>query len=182
MRTNSASEVADQGVESRKERGEMSENKGRGERPRGLLRRFLRTPVWLYRAGLGWLLGNRFLMLRHRGRKSGLVRYAVLEVAGHHPSTGAYLVASGWGKRSDWYQNVLQDPSVTIQVGRKRLEAMAVALSAEESGQAMVEYARSHPKAARNLMRTLGIAADGTEEGYRRAGTDEIPFVSLVPR
>jgi len=35
---------------------------------------FLRMPVWLYRLHLGWLLGNRFLCIAHRGRKSGKLR------------------------------------------------------------------------------------------------------------
>lgn len=46
--------------------------------PRGLLRLAARLPLWLYRAGLGWLLSNRFLMLTHIGRKSGLPRQVVV--------------------------------------------------------------------------------------------------------
>lgn len=38
--------------------------------PRGLLRWFFRMPIWLYRFGLGRLLGERFLMLTHMWRKS----------------------------------------------------------------------------------------------------------------
>jgi hypothetical protein len=30
---------------------------------RGLMRLALRLPIWLYRARLGWLLGERFLLL-----------------------------------------------------------------------------------------------------------------------
>ncbi|MBE3142614.1 MAG: hypothetical protein IMZ61_01640 [Planctomycetes bacterium] len=39
--------------------------------PRGLLRLSLRLPILLYKAHLGWVLGDRFLMLTHTGRKSG---------------------------------------------------------------------------------------------------------------
>ena len=37
-------------------------------------------PIYLYRLDLGRLLGHRFLLLVHRGRKSGLLRETVLEV------------------------------------------------------------------------------------------------------
>jgi hypothetical protein len=50
--------------------------------PRGMLR-WLRMPIWLYRLRLGWLLGNRFLMLTHIVRKSGQPPQSVLEVVGH---------------------------------------------------------------------------------------------------
>src|SRR4029079_10221925 len=32
---------------------------------------------------------------------------------------------SGWGERPDWYQNLLADPLVTIQLGRQTLSALA---------------------------------------------------------
>ncbi|WP_190820398.1 PNPOx family protein [Saccharopolyspora pogona] len=44
-----------------------------------------RAPIPLYRRGLGWLLGIRIMMLEHRGRRSGQLRYAVLEVLGREP-------------------------------------------------------------------------------------------------
>lgn len=50
------------------------------KKPRGLLRLGFRLPIWLYRLNLGWILGERFLLLTHTGRKSGLVRQTVIEV------------------------------------------------------------------------------------------------------
>ena len=61
--------------------------------PTALAGRLLRTrwvvrgPLWLYRMRLGFRLGNRMLMLEHRGRSSGLRRYAVLEVVDRPPPT-----------------------------------------------------------------------------------------------
>jgi hypothetical protein len=51
--------------------------------PKGLLRLMLRLPIWLYRLRLGWLLGNRFLLLTHVGRKTGLPHQTVVEVVSH---------------------------------------------------------------------------------------------------
>lgn len=52
--------------------------------PSRLLRWGFALPGWLYRVGLGWTLGKRFLALTHRGRKSGHVYHTVLESS---PST-----------------------------------------------------------------------------------------------
>jgi deazaflavin-dependent oxidoreductase (nitroreductase family) len=68
--------------------------------------------------GRGGILGGRFLLLEHIGRKSGRTRQTVLEVVGHDAESGRYVVASGWGTRSDWFQNVERGPRVTVQVGR----------------------------------------------------------------
>ena len=91
--------------------------------PSGLLRAALRLPIWLYRAGLGWLLGDRFLMLTHTGRKSGRKHETVIEVVKHEPGTGTYYVVSGWGSRSDWYLNVRKNPLVSLQIGTKHVRA-----------------------------------------------------------
>ena len=42
--------------------------------PGKALRLGLRLPIWLYRLHLSWLLGERFLLLTHTGRNSGLPR------------------------------------------------------------------------------------------------------------
>jgi hypothetical protein len=83
-------------------------------RPGKALRLGTRLPVWLYCLHLGWLLGERFLLLMHIGRSSGLPRQAVIEIVGYDKDT--YCVVSGWGKTSDWCQNVRKTPSVMIQM------------------------------------------------------------------
>lgn len=59
----------------------------------------LRLPIYLYHAGLSSLLDHRFMLLTHRGRKSGRVYETVLEVILYHPQTQTSFVASGWGIR-----------------------------------------------------------------------------------
>ena len=71
------------------------------QQPGGLLRFVLRVPIWLYRLRLGWLLGQRFLLLTHTGRQSGWPRYTVVEVVDRDTVTGSYFIASGWGEQSD---------------------------------------------------------------------------------
>jgi hypothetical protein len=67
-----------------------------GRPPSGLRRALLRAPIWLYRAGLGGLLGRRVLLLTHIGRSTGRARQVVLEVAArdahHRPRTARRLM------------------------------------------------------------------------------------------
>lgn len=154
------------------------------KRPSSGFKRWLfRAPIWLYKVGLGGLMGKRFLLLNHVGRVSGLPRQAVVEVANYDPANDTYLIASGWGKSADWYKNLLKTPDITIQVGRRKMRVTAVPLTPDQSGQAMVEYARRYPTAARTLMkRLLGYELDGTEDDYRALGQDVVPFIALKPR
>jgi deazaflavin-dependent oxidoreductase (nitroreductase family) len=103
--------------------------------PRGLARLAWRAPIWLYRLRLGGLLGERFLLLNHIGRRSGRPRQAVLEVMYRDGGGGAYFVASGFGERSDWYRNVMVHPDVTIQVGRRRMATRAERLPLPQATQ-----------------------------------------------
>jgi hypothetical protein len=43
-------------------------------------RSLMRAPIWIFKARGGAVFGTRILMLEHIGRKSGMRRYAVLEV------------------------------------------------------------------------------------------------------
>ena len=151
-------------------------------RPRGLLRWFFRIPIWFYRLGLGWLLGSRFLLLHHIGRKSGLPRQTVLEVVNYDKATDTYYIAVGFGPKTDWYRNLLQTPKATIQVKQRKLKITADPLTPEASAEAMVGYARRHSTAARNFSCLLGYnVQQGTEEEYRRVGRELVQFVALRP-
>ena len=147
----------------------------------GLKKFFFRAPLFLYRSGLGGLLGHRFLLLNHIGRKSGKPRQSVLEVVNHDKATDTYYIASGFGKKSDWYLNILAHPQVDIQVGWRKMAVTAVPLTPEQSGQAMVDYSRRYPMAAKNLGKLIGYDVS-TEEEYRAVGRDSIPFIALEPR
>ena len=150
-------------------------------KPAGVSRFLFRLPVWMYRRGLGWMLDDRFLMIRHTGRKSGLPRQAVVEVVRHDADTDSYIVAVGFGKQTDWYQNLLANPDASIQVGRRTMEIRARQLSSEEGGAEMLDYARRHPSLAKGLSQFMGIEVDGSEEDYRAAG-EMLVFMQLHPR
>jgi deazaflavin-dependent oxidoreductase (nitroreductase family) len=79
------------------------------------LRLAFRLPIYLYRLDLGWLLGHRFLLLVHRGRKTGLPHQTVLEVVLYDPSSRESVVVSAWGEDADWYRNIQKCPAIEIK-------------------------------------------------------------------
>lgn len=146
--------------------------------PRGLMRFVLRLPVVLYRLRLGWVLGERFLMLNHIGRKTGQLRKTVVEVIGI--DNGTYYIASGWGYKSNWYQNLLAHPDTTIQIGRKKLEVHAETLPADQGTQILMDYREHHPVAASELSRILGFNLRETPPDKLRAIVQaSLPVVAL---
>lgn len=139
---------------------------------RALRTRWLvRAPIWLYRARLGFLLGNRLLMLEHIGRNSGARRYVVLEVV-DRPGPDEYVIVSGFGRGSQWYRNIIARPAVRVSSGfRWRMNASATPMSVEESAAELQGYAGKHPKAWKSLRATIE-AATGRQ-------VDALPMVSL---
>lgn len=111
----------------------------------------VRAPIWLYRAGLGGLLGGRVLMLQHVGRRSGANRYVVLEVI-DRPGPRSYVVVSGFGTSAQWFRNLEVTPSVRVWVGRVRgCPAAATIHDPDASARTLRRYAQEHPRAWRNL-------------------------------
>jgi deazaflavin-dependent oxidoreductase (nitroreductase family) len=129
---------------------------------------------------LGWLMGERMLLLNHIGRKSGLVRQAVLEVVLHDQVTDAYIVAAAFGKKTHWYQNLLKQPNVSIRVGRRKLDVSAEQFAKEAGAEALLAFVKEHPWEAR-FVNLLGYRVDGTDEDWRALG-EQMIFVALRPR
>jgi hypothetical protein len=92
----------------------MTRGMTNGSSPRGLTRLAFRLPIWLYRLRLCWLLGERFLMLTHIGRKSGRPRYTVIEVVRHDRASDCYVIASGFGAHTDWFRNIQKNHNVLV--------------------------------------------------------------------
>jgi deazaflavin-dependent oxidoreductase (nitroreductase family) len=153
-----------------------------GSAPRGLARLAIRLPIWLYRLRLGWLLGDRFLMLTHIGRKTGQPHQTMLEVVRHDQATDDYIIASGWGERADWFRNIQKNPHVLVASGGRHWEASAEQLPITDAADELCEYARRHPYAVRALSRLMiGETLCGSAEDCRRIAK-RIPIVMLRAR
>jgi deazaflavin-dependent oxidoreductase (nitroreductase family) len=147
-----------------------------------LVRLVFRAPIYAYRLRLGWLFGDRILLLNHVGRISGKQRQAILEVAERDPDDGSFVVASGWGPTAAWYRNVVAAPDVTIQVGGRTLPVKAVPLTPEEGAEIFARYGSRHRIAAKFVLpRALGYSVDGSEADFREVGR-RMPFVRFAPR
>ena len=152
-------------------------------RPSGAVQFALRLPIYLYRFGLGRVLGYRFLLLVHRGRKSGLLRETVLEVIQHDPATRESVVLSGWGQKADWYRNIEATPALEVWTGGERYVPEQRFLAPEENHAVIAGYARHHPLVFRLLVKAFGFGypLKGTED-ERRKFAESLRLVAFRPR
>lgn len=145
--------------------------------PKGWQRALFRAPIFLYRAGLGFLLGKRFTMLEHKGRKTGETRRTVLEVVVDDPD--AVYVAAAWGERAQWLQNIEADPRVAFFVGSHRYQTQAEIVDREKALAVVGRYADEHPKALDRLARFMLDDPGDTPEAQAERVAKSIPMVRL---
>ncbi|HLC05342.1 MAG TPA: nitroreductase family deazaflavin-dependent oxidoreductase [Anaerolineales bacterium] len=148
--------------------------------PKGLLRLGLRAPLLFYRLGLGGLLGKRFLLLEHRGRRSGAIRRTVIEVIDLDPQRGSFVVVSAWGTKADWYRNLLAEPAVELAVSTRHFPAVARTVSREEAQIHLRNYATHHPAAFRELGSLLVGEASRDVDATIRRFADTMPIVEFT--
>jgi deazaflavin-dependent oxidoreductase (nitroreductase family) len=131
----------------------------------------MRLPIPLYRVGLGWLFGERLVMIEHLGRVSHEPRYVVVEVV--ERGRNVVRVASGFGTRAQWYRNLRANGVAYLSTGRaRRVPARVRLLDAEESARRLRDYAAAHPEAYQHLSAAMDYAAGGEAH---------IPLVEFTP-
>jgi deazaflavin-dependent oxidoreductase (nitroreductase family) len=146
------------------------------------LRALFKAPVWLYRAHLGGLLGDRFILLIHRGRKSGHLYRTALEVVHYDPRTRESIVCSGWGTRADWYRNITAGQPVAVETRGHRYDNPSFrTLQPDENYWIVDDYMRRMPSVARPLAHRLGLVVPGPEDA-RRAHSRRLLMVAFRPR
>ena len=152
--------------------------------PTGVLRALLGLPVHLYHAHLGVLLGHRFLLLVHTGRKTGLHRETVLEVVRYDPVIEESVVAAGWGRRTGWLHNVEAGLAEEVWTGRQRFAPAWRILPPDEAERLFADYERRNrliaPIIRAVLSRLLGWRYDGTSAARRRA-VEQLSLVAFRP-
>jgi deazaflavin-dependent oxidoreductase (nitroreductase family) len=139
-------------------------------RPPGrLLRLVFKAPIMLYRLHLGWLLGNRFILLTHTGRTTGRARRTVVEVVAYDRSIPEVVVIAAWGDRAQWVRNLKAHPAISVQLGRVRWSHPEHRFPGPaQTAAAIAGYRSRHPFAARVLARLLGWPQDVDDPGYQR--------------
>ena len=87
------------------------------------------VPVHLWRLGLAPVLGKFMMLITHTGRKSGLPRRTMTE---SYRMNDRYYAPCAFGKRAQWYKNMMADPRVTIQTAQGAQGAIAVRVTHEK--------------------------------------------------
>lgn len=136
----------------------------------------LRLPLVLYRLRLGRLLGHRFLVVVHRGRRTGTLYRTVVEVVRWNGASREAVVASGWGERSSWWRNVQAEPAVEVWLAGERFAPEQRVLDLDERVEALRDYQQEHPRATRILGPLLGL--DGGEAAIAAAAR-RFPMVAF---
>ena len=150
-------------------------------RPTGALRLAFRLPIYLYRLHLGWILGHRFLLLIHFGRRTGRVRQTVLEVVRYDPANRESVVVSAWGERADWYRNTRAGRAIEVETGRERYTPMHRFLGPEEAHATIMDYERDHPWLIVIFARVFGYPLRGSWE-ERQSFARSIRMVAFRPQ
>ena len=117
------------------------------------------------RLGLGRLIGNPFtghiLLLRTRGRKTGLLREAPL---GYVLRDGAAWVVAGYGEPTPWYRNLVADPDVEVILPDRRFHGRAEPVT--DDAEWLVAY--------RALLGSFGVIGRGVVGDVSKLGDAEL--------
>jgi deazaflavin-dependent oxidoreductase (nitroreductase family) len=126
---------------------------------------FMKMPLIIYRLGLGWMLGKRFMRLTHKGRRSGKVYRSVLAVLRFDEKTDEILAVSPW-RASNWYRNIQATPALEVETGRVRYAPVQRNLSPEEIAALFIEFRQAHPIFSRMIARIPGWKIDSTYDEF----------------
>jgi deazaflavin-dependent oxidoreductase (nitroreductase family) len=153
-------------------------------RSNGLLRRLLQSPVYLYSWNCGWLLGHRFLLLIHIGRRTGLRRYTVLEVVEYRKDGPEAVVMSAFGHNAEWLRNILAPPAPEVVIGSKHFIAAQRFLGEEEALRVIAGYEQRNwiivPVIRWVLSRFLGWRYRSSTIDRRRL-VNQLPLIAFRP-
>lgn len=152
---------------------------------RRTLRLLLRAPAYLYRWHLGRLLGHRFLLLTHIGRRTGIKRQTVLEVMEYRKETREAVVMSGFGRDSDWLRNIETNASAELYIASEHFAATFRFLSEEEAIRVVAGYEHRNrfmgPILRWVLSRLLGWDYRGLDADRRKLVT-QLPLIAFRTR
>jgi deazaflavin-dependent oxidoreductase (nitroreductase family) len=156
----------------------------RTSRLKRLLKPLLRVPVYFYRARLGPVFGDRFLLLTHIGRRTGVKHRTVLEVVRYRRTEREAVVMSGFGPKADWLLNIEATPWAAVQVGSQDFIASHRLLGEQEGMAVVADYEQRNwlvrPIIRRVLSALLGWKYRGSDDERRRL-VEQLPLIAFRP-
>jgi len=132
-----------------------------------LLRAVFRIYVLCFRLRLYCLIPKWILILGTTGRRSGKQRLTALEY-GIDKNATRYFLMSGWGRYSDWFQNVCANPSVQVWINGRREDGIARQASLDEIVQEMESLMTISSHAVKIWSARSGVAYDGSRASLLR--------------
>jgi deazaflavin-dependent oxidoreductase (nitroreductase family) len=147
--------------------------------------RILQAPAYLYHWHLGILLGRRFLLLDHVGRRTSKLHHTVLEVLDYRREISEAVVMSGFGWNSDWLRNIEANHAEEITLASHHFAAIHRFLGEQEAVKVMECYERRNrfilPIVRLVLGRLMGTGYNSSEADRRRLVT-VLPLLAFRPR
>jgi deazaflavin-dependent oxidoreductase (nitroreductase family) len=140
----------------------------------------MRVPRPLYHRGWGWMLDHTFLLIAHKGRKTGKRRETVAMALAYDPDTREAVVFSAWGPNTQWIRNLRAHPALQIQIGRESYVPEQRFLSEDESVAVVRQFQRRHPWRVRLFAGILGWGDLSSETAVMELVRTR-PFVSFRP-
>jgi deazaflavin-dependent oxidoreductase (nitroreductase family) len=133
--------------------------------------KFLGVHQWLYDATdgrIGRSLGGRpMLLLRTVGKRTGKPRTSALLYVPHGDAYAVIASKGGDPKHPGWYHNLVANPDIDVQVGRKTIPVRARVAEGDERSQ---------------LWKRADEINHGGYERYQALTDRTIPVVVLDPR
>jgi deazaflavin-dependent oxidoreductase (nitroreductase family) len=130
------------------------------------------------------MLGRRFLLLGHLGRRSGRRHQTILEVMQYREAGPELVVMSGFGRSADWLRNLAADPRPEVTVGRRHFVAAYRVLDADEATAVLSDYERRNRRVAALirlvLSRLLGWRYRSSDPDRRRL-VAQLPLIAFRP-
>jgi deazaflavin-dependent oxidoreductase (nitroreductase family) len=135
------------------------------QKPPAFMLPLMKMPLVLYRLGLSRMLGKRFMLLTHVGRRSGKVYRTVLAVLHFDEQTCEIAAVSPWSA-SNWYRNIQAAPALEVESAGVRYAPVQRALSPEEIAALFIEFRRQYPIFSRMVARIPRWNIDSSYEEF----------------
>ena len=103
---------------------------------------------------------KKMIVLHHVGRRSGLPRQAGLQRIYHDADSGQHYVAAAYGPTSDWWLNVLAEPTVELDVDGQTLEADGAVVPVDEAIDVLESATRDDAKLRGQVFKHAGVDPD----------------------
>jgi deazaflavin-dependent oxidoreductase (nitroreductase family) len=124
-------------------------------------------------------MSHLVLLLTTTGRKSGLPRLTPLQ---YEEIDGVYYIGSARGTSADWYQNLVADPNVEVEIQGRCMPALAEAITDPTRIADFLEVRLARrPRMIRLMLRAEGLKGDFDRHELEALATGKA-LVALHPQ